>query len=89
MAKSPEQIVTAVAALAKEDLDSTLTGFALVLEGIREHSPDSMPGVKDSLTELRLETNRWRKAYTGANGDSDGAEDPKAALRAAAAAARG
>ena len=83
-----EDIAATLATLINTDLNTTLAIMAGLLKGIRENRAAELPAAKPGATALRIEFDRWYRAYKAldANGGGNGT-DPLAALLAAGEAA--
>ena len=83
-----EQTAATLATLINTDLNVTLALTAGLLKGVRENRPAELPAARPGATALRIELDRWYRAYKAidANGGGNGT-DPLAALLAAGEAA--
>jgi hypothetical protein len=84
---TPTEIAAGLAPLIAADAITVSVVLAGYFRAVRENHPGQMAGLKAGLDPLRIECEKWRRAFLDArrNG-ADVTEDPMAALLAAGAA---
>jgi hypothetical protein len=85
-AGTPAEIAAQLTPLIAADPITVAVVLAGYFRAVRETNPGEMNGLKPGVDPLRVELEKWRRAYLEAARAADGADDPVAVLLAAGAA---